>query len=398
MSLTFAKKIFVKHPILMKNVVGQPPRGADFYPRNPVMDKIYRRLESGNNLYLSAPRRSGKTSIMKALEDNPKDGYVFVYLNVEDCQGVDDYFRHLADELEKSTAQGKLAKLGEKAKGVFSTFFERVRKVKISVIELETAASPAQISTYAEVFEQLLRDMDAEGNKIVIMVDEFPVAVENIAKQLGNDTAVAFLHANRGMRQRAAEGIRFIYTGSIGLPNVARKLDPSPTINDLNIVEIPPLTEAEGADMSKKIFEEYGILVPEETVLYMLKEIQWLMPFFIQLVVQLLIDESESEGLPISNETVNKVLLKAANHRNNIYFASYYDRLAKTLPTDQCETAKLILAEIANNDSAPASAFPQENTALVLETLEYDGYIHEQGGQYRFNSPILRMWWRKNAR
>lgn len=380
----------------MKNVVGQTPRGKDFYPRDSIINRIYRRLESGNHLYLSAPRRSGKTSIMRALEDNPHEGYIFVYLNVEDCNDQEDYFRLLAEELEKNTAQGKLGKLSEKAKGVLKDFMERVKKVKIAGLEIETAGTSEKPS-YSEAFEQLLRDLENDHSTIVIMVDEFPVAVENMAKAKGNEAAVRFLHANRGMRQRAQSGIRFIYTGSIGLPNVARKLDPSPTINDLNIVEIPPLTTEEGLDMSRKIFAEYGTEVEESVIIYMLDEIKWLMPFFIQLVIQLLIDELESEKGSVTREMVDKVLLRAANHRNNVYFASYLDRLAKTLPTDQCETAKTILAEIAAKEFAEPQNFQQKNAQLVLEALEYDGYIHEQGGQYRFNSPILRMWWKKNA-
>jgi hypothetical protein len=121
------------------------------------------------------------------------------------------------------------------------------------------------------------------------------------------------------------------------------------------------------------------------------------MPFFIQLTIQLLIDESESNNALISKEMADKILVKAANHRNNAYFASYYGRLAKTLPPDECETAKVILAEIAEIESLSRSHIQQENAQIVLETLEYDGYIHEQDGQFRFNSPILRMWWKKNA-
>lgn len=380
----------------MKNIVGQTPRGVDFYPRQTVISRIYRRLDSGNHLYLSAPRRSGKTSIMRALEDNPNPGYIFVYLNVEDCSDSEEYFRLLAEELEKSAAQGKLAKLGEKAKGVLESFLDRVKKVKIAGLELETAAATAK-PTYAAAFEQLLRELETDQTTIVIMVDEFPVTVENIAKIQGTDAAVRFLHANRGLRQRAGAGVRFVYTGSIGLPNVARKLDPTPTINDLNIVEIPPLTQAEGLDMGQQIFASAGMTVDASILGYMLDEIQWLMPFFIQLVIQMLIDESESEKAPISREMVDKVLQKAANHRNNVYFASYYDRLDKTLPADQSTTAKAILAEIAEKGAAPRKSFAQANAQAVLETLEYDGYLHEQGDQFRFNSPILRMWWKKNA-
>ena len=102
----------------MKNVVGQTPRGSDFYPRENIINRIYRRLESGNHLYLSAPRRAGKTSIMRAMEDTPHEGYIFAYLNVEDCTNSEDYFRLLAEELEKTAATGKLTKLSNKAKGV----------------------------------------------------------------------------------------------------------------------------------------------------------------------------------------------------------------------------------------------------------------------------------------
>lgn len=381
----------------MKNIVGQTPRGADFYPRNSIINKIYRRLESGNNLYLAAPRRSGKTSIMRALEDHPHQGFMFSYINVEDCSNVEDYFRLLSEELEKIAIEGKMAILGEKAKSVFGAFLEKVKKIKIAGFELETTTT-TKLPGYAEAFEELLIKLDSEKVTIVIMVDEFPVAVENIAKAHGNDEALGFLHANRGMRQRAGKGIRFIYTGSIGLPNVARKLGPAPTINDLNVVEIPPLTQEEGLDMSLKIFQAYDVPVNEKEVLFMLEKIKWLMPFFIQLVIQLLIDETESEGIPISTELVEKVLLKAANHRNNIYFASYYDRLEKTLPEDNCTLAKTILAEIAEKEAVKASSFKKDNAQVVLETLEYDGYIHEYEGFYHFNSPILRIWWGKNAR
>ena len=58
----------------MKNIVGQTPRGDDFFKRDNIVKKIYRRLEAGNHLFLSAPRRAGKTSIMRYLEDYPQEG------------------------------------------------------------------------------------------------------------------------------------------------------------------------------------------------------------------------------------------------------------------------------------------------------------------------------------
>lgn len=379
----------------MQNVVGQTPRGTDFYPRTEIVNRIYRRLAGGSHLFLSAPRRSGKTSIMRFMEDNPREGYLFLYITVEDVSDSEDYFKVLSEELLKSEAIGKLAKLSEKAKSRLTRFIEQFKKIKVFNVEFET--NPRETPRYSEEFENLLRELETDGETICIMVDEFPVALERIAKSKGTDEAVHFLHTNRGLRQKAKPGIRFIYTGSIGLPNIARKLDATSTINDLSIVEIPPLTLEEGRDMSRQIFATHGVKITGDCIDYMLEKIEWLMPFFIQLVIQMIIDEVESENShPVSTSLIDKVLTKASNHRNNIYFESYYSRLDKTLPADESRTAKEILSIIARKGSSDASAFKQNNASSVLEILEFDGYIHlDQAKIYRFNSPILRMWWER---
>jgi hypothetical protein len=61
----------------MKNVVGPVPRGKNFFPRKELTDKIYQRLDANAHLYLAAPRRMGKTAIMRHLEDQPRTGYEF---------------------------------------------------------------------------------------------------------------------------------------------------------------------------------------------------------------------------------------------------------------------------------------------------------------------------------
>ena len=382
----------------MQNIVGQTPRGKDFFPRNAIVERIYRRLSGGGHLFISAPRRSGKTSIMRFLEDNPRDGFMFLYTTVEDVADAEDYFRVLSEELLKSEAIGKLAKLNEKAKNSLAAFTKRFKKIKVFNVEIEI--NQPEKTSYSKEFENLLRDLDTEGAIICIMVDEFPIALEAIAKAKGNEEAIRFLHTNRGLRQKAKPGIQFIYTGSIGLPNIARKLNSTDSINDLNVVEIPPLTLEEGLEMSRQIFSNYNVSAPDETIRYMLDKIEWLMPFFVQLVIQMVIDEAESEGgQPVSTKVIDEVLVKASNHRNNIYFENYYSRLDKTLPTDESQTAKEILGEIARKGQSSADSFAQINAPAVLEILEFDGYIHLDEAQiYRFNSPILRMWWEKFAK
>ena len=122
------------------------------------------------------------------------------------------------------------------------------------------------------------------------------------------------------------------------------------------------------------------------------------MPFFIQLVVQMLIDEYETNGLEITTDTIDKVFDKASNHRNNIYFENYYSRLDKSLMKEESSLAKQILSTIAQKNTVPLHTFkPLRNYAAILEILEFDGYINSNDDCYSFNSPILQNWWLKYA-
>ena len=75
----------------MKNSLGNSARGDGFYLRSREIRKIYRAINTNANIYLSAPRRVGKTSILKHLEEFPEEGFYFVYTITE---SVDLYPLH----------------------------------------------------------------------------------------------------------------------------------------------------------------------------------------------------------------------------------------------------------------------------------------------------------------
>lgn len=380
----------------MKNIVGQTPRGPDFFPRDAVINKMYRRLEAGNNIFMSAPRRAGKTAIMRFMEDQPRDGYAFLYISVEDVEDSEEFFQVLSEELLNSDAVSRLIKVSEKAQNIFSRFAEHIKKIKVWNLEVETQVK--EQPKYSDEFEKLIRDLDTSDFKIVLLIDEFPIALERIEKMTNTEAAVEFLHINRSIRQRAKSGLQFVYTGSIGLPNIARKLNATATINDLNVIEVPPLTKAQAKAFATLLIKSYKVKTKPRVIDYMLKRLSWLMPFFIQLVVQMLIDEFETLQTPISKEQVDKVIEKASNHRNNIYFENYYSRLDKSLTKEESALAKKILSIIADNNQVPLDHFNEYEEAIsILDILEFDGYINSTSDAYTFNSPILQLWWKKHA-
>ena len=386
----------------MKNVVGQTPRKEDFYPREAIENRIYRRLET-SNLYLAAPRRVGKTSIMRHMEDAPRAGFHFIYVITESIHDTEGYYAKLLDEILKSEVVGKLAKRKAQFQSLVTDIFKRVEKIKTPFGEIDLSKRGGE--SFQSAFEDLLVKCGEAEEILVIMVDEFPQTVENIRDKSGSEAAEHFLRLNREQRHQAARNIRFIYTGSIGLPNVVKKLTSLKVINDLNTVEIPPLTYAEAENLATILLHNYKIDYDPTLIPYLLEKIKWLIPFHIQLAVQELIDVSEMKQKRLVATDVDQAFLQLLNIRNNIYFDHYYSRLQTAFPQSSYEFALLFLDTLCETHTLLPDAVlgiaqtthTENEYPSVLESLIYDGYIHqeEETRIYRFNSYLLQRWWAK---
>lgn len=388
----------------MRNIVGQPVSGKDYFSRKAITNLIYRRLNAGSNLFMAAPRRVGKTSIMYNLRDEPRKGYAFIYIPTESIDSSELYFQRLFEALLDNEEVSKQIKASEKAKSIFGAVLDRVKKIKTFGVEVEL--SPKGKEKYADVFLELMKKLDNEEIHIVLMIDEFPSTIENIKQKESATAAVHFLKLNRTIRQESAGGIQFIYTGSIGLPAIVNRLNTPESINDLNQVEIPPLTVEDGKQFTETLLQAAEVPYESEAIDYLLEKINWLMPFFIQLSVQELVDLFDQEESTVSKATVDSAFERICNRRNNIHFDSYFNRLKDTFTKEDYELALEILNLIAEKNKVSKEdlyahlKMDQTKRGLnaIIESLEYDGYINLRNNIYTFNSPILQLWWNKYVR
>ncbi len=390
----------------MKNIVGNPVGGNNFFPRPKIVNQIYRRLGGKANIFMSAPRRVGKTSIMYHLRDEPRDGFAFLYINTEEVSSTEEFFQLLLTELLNSEAVKVLIKSSEKTKSIFASVLENVKKIKVFEVEVELNYKAE--TTYQAEFQALVNKIVDEELTIVLMIDEFPTTIENITKIHGLNEAVRFLQINRKIRQVPAPTITFIYTGSIGLPILVNKMNVPELVNDLNTVEVPELSLEEAELFSKNLLDGEAIPYDAEVIPYVIERVQWLMPFFLQLMIQELIAVFEDKVDTLNKTDVDEAYKKIANRRNLLHFASYKSRLTDAFPdNDNYERANHILTHIAENELLTLDElFPyrkeypslDSDIQYVVDTLEFDGYIFNHEGKYRFNSPILRDWWLKNCR
>ncbi|MEM6633267.1 MAG: ATP-binding protein [Bacteroidota bacterium] len=386
----------------MKNLVGQTPRGDNFFPRTVLIEKVYRRLDAGNHVFLSAPRRVGKTSIMRHLEDNPRENYLFLYIITESVDSAEGYYRKLLEELLRSDVVRKLAKGSQTAKEFFDRILEKINKISLSVLEVEF--TDQQKPLYSQEFEELLSKIETGNQRLIIMVDEFPQTVENIRHQKGDAAALNFLRLNREQRQSADDRIQFMYTGSIGLPSLVKSLGSLQVINDLNVVEITPLSEVEAAEMAHRILLHYHVPITQAAIPHLLSKIDWLIPFHIQLAVQEIIDMYETTGEPVHPQLIDMAFARISNSRNDVYFDSYFSRLKRVFEGDEYAFVIELLNSLSIENTLKAEQIEQlagrkeiRNIRHILESLQYDGYINnlDNPREYRFTSSILKIWWGK---
>ena len=75
----------------MRNVIGPPVMGDDLYGRQQEIDRLWSRLDGGEHLLMLAPRRVGKTSLMRELHRDPPADWDVVYVDVEGADGATDF-------------------------------------------------------------------------------------------------------------------------------------------------------------------------------------------------------------------------------------------------------------------------------------------------------------------
>lgn len=382
----------------MKNIVGQIPRGEDFFPREEIVNKIYRRLDAGANVYLAAPRRMGKTAIMCHLEDNPRQNYEFKYIITGSVNNPITYFQQLSGALHH------LKSLSKKSLEAIKNFL-----LEFESVSLPTAGVDVKFTKRNKVFEEfnrLIKSLDTQNKTVVIMVDEFPQTVENIARQDGQAAAEQFLQFNRDIRHQANQNIRFLLTGSIGLHTIAEKLAATREINDLNVIEIPPLSREDAQTLIVQLLKSENIAYHDDAIEHFLDKLEWFVPFHIQLAVQELIDAYFGSEQKVNKTAVDKAFAHIIDMRNNHYFGHYYSRLEKTFDSQEYPFALAILKALTQQNELTifqiktlAETQTLANYRRVLMTLEFDGYIfHIQTDDdriYRFTSPVLRQWWRE---
>ncbi|MBN1468805.1 MAG: ATP-binding protein [Fusobacteriaceae bacterium] len=378
-------------------IVGQVARGDKFFKRDIEIEKILRQIEGGRNILISAPRRVGKTSLMSYIKENPPKDYRIIYLNTESVNSGNEFFKKLLNTIIREFESLKKYTVSIKK------FLSKIDGIGKDGVTL----SDKELNYFFELID-FFEKLNLENEKLVIMIDEYAQTVQNILKNEGKERAVNFLQMNRELRQKDfTKSIQYVYAGSIGLENVVSKIERTNDINDLVSLKVNPLDNEETKGLINQITKDSGLVFNDDVINYIITKMEWLIPYYIQILVDE-IDQMKSKrdvAVVIEKEEIEMAFEKMLEHRT--YYSYWHERL-RSLNKDEYNFAKEILNFVSENDKISSSEifnvsqkYSMDNVDYkeVLNELKHDGYLNNEENikEYKFNSPILKVWWYRNV-
>ena len=272
---------------------------------------------------------------MNFLQNNPETGQHYVYAITQSIDSVDGFYKEIAKQVIDSPAFRTMSKVTNALKKITGGLLQRIN-LKVSVPFLDVSLDREPINFQTDL-EKLQEELDLDGGKLIIMVDEFTETLDNILMRHGKQEARRFLQTFRELmhNRKLTNKVQFLLTGSIGLQPLVKKLEGSDLVNQLQYIDIPPLIETEARTLFRQLIEPEEIHIDDETISFILQKIDWLMPFHVQLLVQEVIDVYESIGNPIDHTKADKAFQQVFYQRNKIYFEQYYERVQFKLSHDE---------------------------------------------------------------
>lgn len=382
-----------------------------FYNRDREQRLLWRKLKVRGVLIL-APRRVGKTRLMRRMgKDSEGQGYRAIFLDVQDARDELQFMEVLREAILKqaSLTHGKRLGIGKTAKYI-KGLHDRVRKIA-GMVELEGVQPQWQ-----RIGDELINALCATDSvHWLIQVDELALFV--VKALLGGngsepteeqrERAVTFLSWLRKYQIPSNfPKLRWMIASSVGLDTIARRLNASGAINELELFHLGPFSEEHAEAFVEQLAGDAEVAIDEETVAYAVEKIGWPLPYYLERLISAALDHADGAER-LTSDDVDAAFETLLSSGNRTYFDTWRQRLDDELGPAERDAALRILALSAKDPDGVSEA--SLSTALanpiadverrgellqqLLSVLEIDGYLILEGERWRFRFELLRRYW-----
>ncbi|GAA4468599.1 hypothetical protein [Novipirellula rosea] len=392
----------------VKNVVG----------RDRLISRIWQKLETGS-LRFTAERRIGKTTVMKKMAIEPREGWQVVFIDLEGVASPEGFAEALLAKIRP------LMPVGQSGHHWFQKFLDTVGGTEIGgVIKLPEFSKMGWRPTIEQAFEGICSQLgDA---KLLLLFDELPYMLQKIAvygnrSRDGENFALEMLDTLRAVRGEHEENLRMIYAGSVGLHHVITELRgtefASQPVNDMMLVEIRSLEDEDAIQLANRLLKVEAVLLSDATSLELLSqtlaEATDRVPFYLERVIARLAEFDRPVMLDDVQSVVAHHLADDFDHwemehfreRLKIYYTGdLVDANGAVIPRSL--VAREVL-DYMSQETEPQSidqvwqglkaklALTDRGVAVdFLKLLAQDHYLKSDSAKrYSFRFPLIQKWW-----
>ncbi len=388
------------------------------FGRDRLIERIWQKLES-NSLRFTAERRVGKTTVMKKMAAEPRNGWQVVFTDLEGVASPEGFAEALLSKIKP------LMPAGQAGQQWFQKILEAVSGIEIGgVIKLPEFSKIGWRPTIEKAFEGICSP--GRECKVLILFDELPYMLQKIAvygNQVtnGENAALEMLDTLRAVRGKHEENLRMIFAGSVGLHHVISELRgeafASQPVNDMPLVEIRSLEEDDAIALAKQLLRVEAVDLSQKTSIEELsrllaKETDHV-PFYLERVIARLAELDRPVVLDDVGEMVNRHLTDDFDHwemdhfrqRLKIYYSgSMQDANDKKIPRSKIAIELLdylatqsepqTIEQVWQALKAKHALTEREMVVNFLKLLAQDHYlVSDETKRYSFRFPLIQKWW-----
>lgn len=374
----------VTNPFKFGSVVS----GDYFYNREEDLLRIKQTLAGGNNITLFAPRRFGKSSLVKkALGELEKDGYNTVYLDLMSVYSqetfITNYSRAIANS-QKASLEDTVKKIAQFISGIIpSVSFDSSGSPSFSLSWIEDRDKEQTLTDVINLPQKLSSD----SKKWIIAFDEF----QEVTKLNGDN----FEKLLRSCIQHH-DNVSYLFFGSKThlLKDMFNNKNRA-FYNSASVMSIGKISESKSVEYLKARFSISGITIDDEitmTILYTAGNIPYYIQFIAYEIWQSAVLENKKEILQsdVSGAVENILMLKSDYYWELIVKQTTYRK--KVFNAIAHNERELLSGETAQKYNLGAVSTTQK----ALESFIDDGLVERNNTQYEFSDPFFKMFVLKN--
>lgn len=397
---------------------GAPLDPDDLRFRDEMIRDLWDHLRV-EHVLLSAPRRTGKTSVLDHLAAYPQEDFVPIPVFVQDINHPADFVLLMLDLFREKnpTLFGELFRAGSRliGKALAAVGEVEVGGFKLALREQDPDWKQNWKAYGDEFFSQVRKGQ----KRLLLLVDEFPDMLLNMSRE-HPDCVRPFLAWFRGHRIKPhpkRDRVRWLLCGSVNLSSTLDALGCLDQINDIRDVPLPPLTRGQVVEFVRDMLAVRGVAFEDDVPAGVADTLGRPVPVFLQMVTQDLYRKWKRTGRELDLAAVADAfaeLIVTSGARDKLQH--FYSRIGQYYQEPKRSAAYSLLAKLSvNPEGLPRAALfadferilhEQGDTSTgdkrkqlfnqLMRDLENDFYVAEvKRGIYDFASGLIKQWWNK---